>query len=429
MPGPAVGVPMNGLSRTEQAVLAAIRAQGQATRNEVAAPVGLSPAMAARITSRLQDVGLVHEVGRARSGGPGRHAIVLEVRADRAYVVGVDIGTEVIHLLVGDLHGEPRLYRELPSSVLRHGTQVAIVEALAGLIRQAVYEAGLTFAQVAALGVAVTGIVDSEHGVCLVRSNTPGWEDFPLANRLSTILGLPVVMEETVRAKSIAESRIGVAQQAPHFLYVDAGTSVGAGIVVDRQPFRGVSGLAGELGHVIVDPSGAVCRCGNRGCLQAVASAHALIQRARHALHNGVYSSLTAQGQELTLKDIAAAAAAGDKLALGLLIEAGERLGEAIGMALNILGLDLVVLGGVLVACTPVVLEAATRTVQLRVLPIVPRKRTLVLSTLGSDAAARGVALHAIDWLFAAPSERILEQTIAADSPAHGDLAAGAAAR
>ena len=106
--------------------------------------------------------------------------------------------------------------------------------------------------------------------------------------------------------------------------------------------------------------------------------------QARDLLRRGVYSSLSSVGETLTLADIAAAADSGDKLALGLLTEAGERLGEAISMALNLLGLDLVVLGGALVQGSPVVVEAAMRTVQLRVLPIVPRERRLVRST-GTD--------------------------------------------
>jgi predicted NBD/HSP70 family sugar kinase len=162
------------------------------------------------------------------------------------------------------------------------------------------------------------------------------------------------------------------------------------------------------LGHIIVDQNGPLCRCGNLGCIQATASARALVTRARDLLRQGVYSALSGQEATLTLDDIAAAANDGDKMALSLLTEAGERLGEAIGMALNLLGLDLVVVGGRLPLCSPVVLDAAERIVQLRVLPMVRRPRRLLRSGLGSDASARGVAFQTIDWLFDAPATRIL---------------------
>ena len=189
---------------------------------------------------------------------------------------------------------------------------------------------------------------------------------------------------------------------------MDAGASIGASLVIDGRPFGGVHGLAGELGHVTVEPGGELCHCGNLGCLQATSSARAILARARDLLRRGVFSSLAEKSEHLPLADLAMAAASGDKLALGLLTEAGERLGMAISMALNLLGLDLVVLGGALVHCSPLVLEAAQRMVRLHVLPILPATRTLVRGALGNDAAARGVSLQAIDWLFAAPSERVL---------------------
>lgn len=400
---------MIALSRGEIAALDAIRAQGQTTRAAVAAALGLSMAMTARLVARLHEAGLVREAGRLTVAGRGRQALLLEIQPRAAYVAAVDIGTEVIHLLIADLHGEPLTYREAPSALLANKSQAEIVAALAALVHEAVRAAAIPPARLVAAGVAVTGVIDSERGVCLVRSNTPGWDNFHLAAQLGAALGLPVRLEETARAKAVAELRSGAAQGAEHFLFVDVGLAIGAGIVIEGQPLRGVSGLAGELGHVTVDPDGALCRCGNRGCIQATASARALIAQAAELLERGVFSSLSGRQEALTLADLAAAAAQGDKMALGLLTEAGECLGEAISMALNLLGFDLVVLGGALAQCSPVVLEAATRIVRLRVLPMVPRERRLVHSTLGRDAAARGVALQAIDWLFDDPAERLTQ--------------------
>jgi len=154
--------------------------------------------------------------------------------------------------------------------------------------------------------------------------------------------------------------------------------------------------------------------------LQATASARAVLTQARELLGRGVYSLLAGQEDTLTLADLAGAADRGDKLALGVLTEAGERLGIAIAMALNLLGLDLVVMGGALVRSGSVVLEAARRVVRLRVLPVVPQARTLTPAALGSDAAARGMAIQAIDWLFEAPNERL-----PLDAPSPGGAAAG----
>ena len=396
------------LSPSERAILETVRRAGQATRSEVALRTGLSVAMTARLVTRLEGSRLLREAGRTSTTGPGRQPGLVEICPDTAYVVCADIGTERLHLLVTDLHGRPRLYREVSSQELAYPSQVEIVAALAASLAETVRQAGIPMEAVAAVGLAITGMVDSERGICLLRSNTPGWENFPIQAQLSAALHLPVLVEETARAKSIAELRLGAARGSRHYLYVDAGRSIGASIVIDGQPFQGSHGLAGELGHVTVDPQGLLCRCGNRGCIQATASAHAVVARGRELLRQGVYSALEPLAERLTLADIAAAAAQGDKLALRLLTDAGEGLGEAIGMALNLLGMDLTVIGGVLVHCDPVVLEAASRILQLRALPLLPGERTLVLGALGSDAGALGAALHTLDWLFAAPEKRII---------------------
>ncbi|HVC81917.1 MAG TPA: ROK family transcriptional regulator [Chloroflexota bacterium] len=418
------------LSRSEVSVLSAIQAERQVTRAAVASAVGLSTAMTARVVTRLQAAGLIREAGRGVVNGPGRQALLLEIDPSAAYVVGLDVGTDIVHVLLADLQGTAVAYWEVSSSIFSDRARAEIISLLSQLARQAARDAGVDFRAVAAVGIAVTGIIDSDQGECILRSNTPGWEHFLVAESLGAALGRPVLLEETARAKSLAERRLGAAgpDACPvgSFLYVDAGTAIGASLVVGGRPFRGIGGLAGELGHVTVDPGGALCRCGNRGCLQATASARAVLTQAKELLGRGVYSSLAGQDETLTLAELAAAADRGDKLALGVLTEAGERLGIAIAMALNLLGLDLVVMGGALMRSGAVVLEAARRVVRLRVLPVVPRARTLTLAALGSDAAARGMALQAIDWLFEAPNERLmrsastLDQEIAGQTQSEG---------
>jgi glucokinase len=361
---------------------------------------------------RLQELGLTRERGRPVATGPGRPSLLIELHPDATRVAAVDIGTELIHLLIADAHGTVQSYRELPSTVFEGLTQDQIVGSLATLIDEFVRDSKTPHRRISAIGVALTGIIDSASGMCVVRSNTPGWERFNIVERLRHAVAVPVLLDETSRAKAVAELRLGVARGASNFLHVEAGTAIGAGIIIDGKPYRGEGGLAGELGHVTVDRSGPLCRCGNRGCIQASSSARALVERARELLRSGVYSSLQTKTDALVLHDIALAATAGDKLSLGLLNEAGEHLGEAISMALNLLGLELVVLGGALVQHNSVVLEAATRIVRLRVLPIVGRERILLCSDLGREAGALGVALEAIDWLFDSPGERILQRGV-----------------
>lgn len=400
----------NGVSRSDLAVLDVIRVQGQITRSELSATVGLGTAMTARVVQRLQAFGLVREAGRSLSPGPGRPTVLLELHPDAARVVAVDIGTETVNLMLVDVHGTNYSYLEVSSSVFDGLTQDQIVACLAALIGDFARDAGTPLTAIGATGVALTGIIDTARGISVIRSNTPGWERFDLRDRLGHTLKMPVILDETSRAKAVAEMRLGNGRGASNFLFVDVGTAIGAGIVINGKPYLGEGGLAGELGHITVDPNGPLCRCGNRGCIQASSSARALVERARELLRGGVYSSLATVAETLNLHDIASAANAGDKLALGLLTEAGERLGEAISMALNLLGMEMVILGGSLVQDSPVVLEAASRIVRLRVLPVVGKDRTLLRSDLGREAGALGIGLEAVDWLFDSPVERILQR-------------------
>ena len=187
------------LSRSQLAVLDAVRARGQVTRADVAAAVDLSTAMTARIVTSLQEAGLLREAGWSDVAGPGRHALLLELEPRAAYVIGADIGTQIVHVLVSDLQGVPLFYRETSCDLLAGCTRAEIVDRLAGLIREVACETGIPLPAVAAVGVSVTGIIDGERGRCLLRGNAPAWDDFPIGALLGAALRLPILLEEAAR--------------------------------------------------------------------------------------------------------------------------------------------------------------------------------------------------------------------------------------
>jgi len=149
-----IGVEAMALTRSEVAVLSAIYLGGQITRTDAAASVGLSVAMTARVVTRLQAAGLIREAGRGVVNGPGRQALLLEIDPSAAFVVGLDVGTDVVHILLADLRGTPVAYREVPSSLFSGRAQAEIIALLAQLARQAAREFGIAFGAVAAAGVA-----------------------------------------------------------------------------------------------------------------------------------------------------------------------------------------------------------------------------------------------------------------------------------
>lgn len=194
------------------------------------------------------------------------------------------------------------------------------------------------------IGVSFGGHVRANH---ILRSvQVAGWEDFPLDVRLREQFGLlPVRIANDANGVALAEWRFGAARDVHSFLYVTVSTGIGGGVVIDGSLFEGKNGMAGEIGHVIVEPEGPLCGCGKRGCLEALAAGPAIARRAAQLLAQPPDTS-GGQALVLTAKAVAQLAAAGNEPARQALIEAATYLGRALGNALDVLDLDCVVLGG-----------------------------------------------------------------------------------
>jgi glucokinase len=175
--------------------------------------------------------------------------------------------------------------------------------------------------------------------------NIPGWRDFPLRARLAAAYGLPVVVDNDAKAMALGEHWRGAGQGARYLLGMVVSTGVGGGIVVDGRLLHGAQGNAGHIGHVVVAPSGPRCACGARGCIEAVASGPSIVRAAQAALRRGTPSEL-ADAAPLTAETVAAAARAGDSLAMALFVRAGRALGRGIASAAALVDLDRVVIGG-----------------------------------------------------------------------------------
>jgi glucokinase len=173
--------------------------------------------------------------------------------------------------------------------------------------------------------------------------NIPAWRDFPLRPRLEADFGVPALVDNDAKAFALGEYWLGGGRGSRCFLGMVVSTGVGGGIVQDGRLIDGAHGNAGHIGHVVVFPSGPRCACGARGCLEAVASGPNLARRAREAIAGGVASRIPPNP---TARDLEAAAAAGDRLALRLFRQAGVALGRGIAAATALVDLDRVVIGG-----------------------------------------------------------------------------------
>jgi glucokinase len=237
-----------------------------------------------------------------------------------------------------------------------------------------------------AAGVAVPGVIDEQAGIAVWAANI-GFRDVPLRDLLSARLGVPAALGHDVRVGGMAEARLGAGRGQRHVLFIAIGTGIAAAHVVDGHAFAGAHGAAGEVGHVVVRPGGPPCGCGNRGCLEAVASASAIARR--YAELSGLAGSAAA--------DVAARAAAGEELAGTVWQEAVEALADGLLTAQALYDAGIVVLGGGLAEAGEALLGPLRLALDSRrTFHLMPE---IVRAGLGDTAGCLGAALLALDTL------------------------------
>ena len=267
----------------------------------------------------------------------------------RELVVGVDIGGTKTAILVceanaGEPGGSVRARSVAPTAV---GSPERAADAIASLVAAALAQASATPDDVAALGIGVPGRVDREAGHVTLAVNLD-WHDLPLASRLEARLGIPTTIENDVRAAALGLHQRRLFGSATSLAFLAIGTGISAGVVLDGKLHRGALGLAGEIGHVVIDPAGARCACGNRGCFETVAAGPAILRQtlagwvARRNGNAGAVGERPLPGAEAVF----AAAAAGDEVAMDVI----ETAGRAIAWGVHLLALsydvERIVLGG-----------------------------------------------------------------------------------
>jgi glucokinase len=259
----------------------------------------------------------------------------------RDLLVGVDIGGSKVAVLVVDAGLGVCARLVVPTAV---GTPDEAAPHIAAAVRAALDEAGAGLDRVAAVGVGVPGRVDPLSGDVSLAVNL-GWHRLPLGDRLQALLGVPCAVENDVRAAAAGIVERRLLGDVANFVYLSVGTGISAGVVLDGEVHRGTRGLAGEIGHIVVDAAGPRCPCGLTGCLETIAAGPAIARAATDAIRAGRETSLAAE-PTIDAAAVYRAAAAGDALALEIVSRAGRALARAIHGLVMTYDVERVVLGG-----------------------------------------------------------------------------------
>jgi glucokinase-like ROK family protein len=380
-------------------VLRLLRDEGPRSRAELGDAVELSRSRLAVELERLVRLGLVETGGLAASRGGRRSSIVKIARETR--FLGIDIGATSIDVAITD--GELRVLSNVAEPMdIRQGPEVVIgsVLKLVGKLRADDVAPGFVGA-----AVGVPGPVSFREGVPVSPPIMPGWNLFPVRDTFAAELGCPVLVDNDVNIMALGEKHAGIARSVNDFLFVKIGTGIGCGIVVGGEVYRGVSGSAGDIGHIRVDDSGPTCLCGNTGCLEAFFGGAALARDALAAARSERSEALARQlkrNKTLTAADVAAAATAGDPIAVGMIRDGGRRVGQVLAGLVSFFNPGLVVIGGGVAGIGHALLAEIRAVVYARSLPLATGNMPIVLSELGGEAGVVGAARLISDHVFSA---------------------------
>lgn len=327
-------------------------------------------------------------------------------------VIAIDVGGTSIKAALVTADATPHCARRMPTP---QGGEAVLVTAIARVARDVALDGEGLGLRCSGIGVAAAGIIDEERGVARRGANL-GWRNTALADRLQVQLEMPVRLLQDARAAALGEAVLGAGRAAGSFLTVVLGTGVGGALVIDSRVVRGAHGLAGEIGHLQVDPDGLPCGCGGRGCVETLASGTALARR---------YQAAT--GMRLRAEAVVARALSGDRVARRLWDEAISALGRALAACVTVMDCEQVVLaGGMAAVGTPLVDQL--RAELLRRLNLVPPPE-LTVAALGSASGLFGAAAGALAMLGRDDLVRVWRDTAPPDIEALSGFGSGAVRR
>lgn len=368
-------------SRNRLQVLDALRSSGTASRADLARKTGLSRSTVSGLINELIADGLVVDRDETQSAGAqgGRPGALLSLDRSAGTALAIDFGHSHLRVAVADLSSEILAERELPFDV--DGSAGGALDAAAELTHEVLREAGLSPREVIGAAMGLPGPIDRASGAVGSSVILPDWVGVQPAEEFAARMGAPigVIVDNDANLATLGEARFGAGIGADDLVYVKVASGIGAGIMLGGRLHRGAAGSAGELGHVLHDPDGEVCRCGNRGCLETVAAAGPLVRLLgrRH-------------GPDFTTAKLVALAAAGDVGTRRVLVDAGRAIGRSLADLANVLGPERIIIGGDLGGAGSPILDGIRESMARFALPAVLGSIELVGANLGGRAELLG---------------------------------------
>lgn len=360
-------------------VLDALRINIELSRSDIARITGLTTGTITNISTKLLELGLIKEVGESLHSNGGRRPVLLRINEEGAFAIAVDIRTTSIEVRLVDLTAKT-VSSYIKKDVYSQDAGIKVItDTIKSLIQpQAINE------KLIGIGISIPGWVDYRVGKIVKTPNLLGWENFPIKQELELIFNVPVYIENDANLSALAELWFGKGKTYNDIIYVLVEDGIGSGLILSQQIYRGNGLSIGELGHIPIADKERLCSCGNFGCLDTVASIKAILLR-YHELTN---KKITWEQFSEIVHD--------DPIANRLLTEAGEKLGLAVSILVNIFNPAAIFFGGKLIDSLPNFLSIVKKSINEH--SVKPMLQDVVIYS--SDLEANNSVLGAVALVF-----------------------------
>jgi len=361
-------------------VVDAIRAGAELSQAEISRITELAPATVSNIVRMLSTAGFLEQ-----TAGSGRRGATVRISRQAGLVAGVDFGHSHVQVSLGDLAGQVIATKRRPlDNDHQHDDGLALARRLLdGMLddpaKQSADQGGLR-----AVGVGLPSPI-GRSGVIDSGSILPGWVGVHAVEAAADVFDVPTLADNDANLGALAESRVGAGAGLSSMVYLKIASGVGAGLVLDGRVYRGGLGTAGEIGHMTMDENGPLCRCGSRGCLEAYVGGFSLVNQ------------LAPLQPDITIAGLVELARAEDVSARRLIEDAGRHLGRAAAMIANLVGPEIIVVGGDLAGAGDLLLDGVRDGMRRHALEPVEREIRVERAALGDQSSAVGAILLALD--------------------------------
>lgn len=368
-------------------IVATLGQLGAVSRAELARRTALAPSTVSAIVADLVAAGLVVEVDGSSVPASGRRggrpATLVALHRVAGVAIGVDLGKRHIRVALADLAHNLLAERREPVASDRPAREH--IAAAVTLVEQVLHEAGAERSDVIGVGMGLPGPVRETTGLLGDSTILPGWVGVHAQQAMSEALRLPVEIDNDANLGALGEWTWGAARGCHDVAYLKVSTGVGAGLIIGGRPYRGVGGTAGEIGHIVIESAGPICRCGNRGCLEMLAGADAILQSLR-----------VSHGADITIRRVIELARDGDPGCRRVLADAGRVIGTGVGVLCNLTNPQRIVVGGEIGAAGELLLPALRESLERGAVRSAADDVEVVEGELGDRAEVLGALALAV---------------------------------